>query len=212
LFATCPADGKILEYYSGIFEAALVVLHPFIKAGSIGCEQFVPATYPRRSEILSHCLPISWAEVASKAELPSIAAVDIGLRTRILGLKEELSNREYADKIESLIGSHHILPPPEGFFSDLLHDRILQTVQGLGYEWVWVGDEFGTARKLYWIEDLKGPDADVTARHHCNVFTLTNSYCGQRTGIATFPFFALQSVISMLSRRPTNLKGSSAPR
>lgn len=115
--------------------------------------------------------PISWAEVASKAELPSIAAVDIGLRTRILGLKEELSNREYADKIESLIGSHHILPPPEGFFSDLLHDRILQTVQGLGYEWVWVGDEFGTARKLYWIEDLKGPDADVTARHHCNVFT-----------------------------------------
>ncbi len=46
LFATCPIHGKILENYSGIFEAVLVVLHPFIKAASIGSEQFVPATYP----------------------------------------------------------------------------------------------------------------------------------------------------------------------
>lgn len=77
LFASCPYDGKILEYYSGTFEVVLVVLHPFVKAVSIGDEQFVPATYPRRSEILSHCLPVSWAEVGSKAGLPSLAITEV---------------------------------------------------------------------------------------------------------------------------------------
>lgn len=170
-FATCPTEGKILEYYAGAFEAVFVLLHPFIKIVSIAKEEFVPATYPGRSKIVSHCVPVSWAEVAAKAGLPSIGAVDIGLRTMIRGLKAEYSNQEYAGKIESLDESHHILAPPEGCFSDLLHDKVLQTIQGLGYEWVWVGDEFGTERKLYWVEDLKGQDAEATARHHCNVFT-----------------------------------------
>ena len=53
----------------------------------------------------------------------------------------------------------------------MLHDKILQSIQSLGYEWVWVGDEFGTERRLYWIEDLKGKDAEATTRLPCNVFT-----------------------------------------
>jgi hypothetical protein len=169
-FATCPNDGKILEYYAGVFEAVFVLLHPFIKAVSIEKDQFVWSTYPGRAKIVSHCVPVSWAEVASKAELPSIAAVDIGLRTGILGLKVEYSKQEYADKIESLAESDQILAPPEGCFSDLLHDKVLQAIQRLGYEWVWVGDEFGTERKLHWIEDLKGNDSEATSGH-CNVFT-----------------------------------------
>ncbi len=169
-FATCPTDGKVLEYYAGAFEAVFVLLHPFIKTVSIGKERFVPSAYPGRSEIVSHCVPVSWAEVASKAGLPSIAAVDIGLRTLILGLKAEYSNQEYADKIESLAESDQILPAPEGCLSDLLHDKVLQAIRRLGYEWVWVGDEFGTERKLYWIEDLEGQDAKAAAGH-CNVFT-----------------------------------------
>ena len=54
----------------------------------------------------------------------------------ILGLKAEYSNQEYAGKIESLGESHQILPPPEGFFSDLIHDKIPNAIQNLGYEWV----------------------------------------------------------------------------
>jgi hypothetical protein len=42
-FATCPTDGKILEYYADTFESVFVVLHPFIKTVSIGIEQFKPA-------------------------------------------------------------------------------------------------------------------------------------------------------------------------
>jgi len=32
---------------------------------------------------------------------------------------------------------------------------VLESIQEIGYEWAWVGDEFGTERKLYWIDDLK---------------------------------------------------------
>jgi hypothetical protein len=170
VFATCPSDGKILEYYKDTFEAVYVLLHPFIKAVSIGKEQFNPGTYPGRSSIVANCAPVTWKDVCRKADLPSISAVDIGLRTRILGLKEEFRNQEYAAKIDSLIDSDDILPPPEGSFSDLLHDTVLASIQNLGYQWVWVGDEFCTERKLYWIDDLKGQEAGPTGGH-CNVFT-----------------------------------------
>ncbi|MGA8027133.1 MAG: DUF2711 family protein [Bryobacteraceae bacterium] len=169
-FATCPADGKILEYYAGTFEAVYVLLHPFIQAVSIAKELFEPTIYPVRSSIVNNCTPVSWKEVAGKAALPSIAAVDVGLRTTIRGLKSEFSNEEYAARIVFLAQSHKILPPPEGSFSDLLHDAVLSAIQGAGYEWVWVGDEFGTERKLYWIEDLKTQDAGPTAGN-CNIFT-----------------------------------------
>ena len=171
VFATCCPDGeKILEYYAATFGSAYVQLHPFIKAVSIKPDQFSPATYPARSTILNTCVPVSWSEVVAKTGLPSIAAVDVGLRTMILGLRKEFSCQEYADKIESLAGTDQILPPDEGHFSDLLHDRTLSAIQSLGYQWVWVGDELGTERKLFWIEDLKGNDTKETAGH-CNIFT-----------------------------------------
>jgi len=49
-FATCPTEGRILEYYAGTFESVFVLLHPFMKAVSIGIEQFKPTTYPARSK------------------------------------------------------------------------------------------------------------------------------------------------------------------
>ncbi len=136
-FATCPPDGKILEYYGGAFEAVYVLLHPFVGANAaIGTEQFTPGKYPSRACIIKHCSPVTWAEVARRTGLPSIAAVDIGLRSGIHGLKPEFSNRDYAARIESLADSDHILPPTEGGFSELLHDKVLLSIQSLGYEWV----------------------------------------------------------------------------
>lgn len=169
-FATCPTEGNVLQYYEGVFGAAYVLLHPFIKPVSIGKELFKPGTYPTRSTIVKNCTAVSWEEVRARAGLPSIAAVDIGLRSSILGLKAGLSNQEYAGRIEALVGSDNILPPSDGCFSDLLHDRVLAHIQELGHEWIWVGDDFGTERKLYWIEDLKAQEAGPNCDHR-NVFT-----------------------------------------
>jgi len=171
-FATSPYEGRILEYYAGTFEAVYILLHPFIRAVSIETTRFAPGTYPSLTSIVKNCTPVPWAEVARKADLPSIAAVDIGLRTMIRGLKEEFSNRRFADGIESLRASDQIHPPSEGYFSELLHDEVFSSIQELGYEWVWVGDEFCTERKLHWIEDLKNQDDGPTSgRRRANVFT-----------------------------------------
>ena len=131
-YATCPIEGKILEYYAGTFEAVYVQLFPFVKAASINTDQFCPATYPDRFTIVKNCVPVSWMEVASRTGLPSLAAVDIGLRTLIRGLKEEFSNQEYAERLQSLVDSDGIVPPTEGLFSDLFHDRTLTAIQSLG--------------------------------------------------------------------------------
>jgi len=170
VFASCPLDGKILEYYAGAFEAVYVSLNPFIKPISIEKAEFRPGAWPNRSTIVKHCKPVSWGEVQRLAGLPSLAAVDIGLRTGIRGLKAELENEEYAAAIEALSESQGILSPTEGLFPELLHDRILTSIQRLGYEWVWVGDEFCTERKLRWIDELKNQDVGLTADRF-NVFT-----------------------------------------
>ena len=159
-----------MEYYAGTFEAVYVLLHPFIKPLSIPRHLFAPGTYPNRASIVRGCEPVLWEDARRRTGLPSIAAVDVGLRTLISGLREEFSNQSYADKILALAETDGIIHPDEGRFSDLLHDTVLHSIQSLGYEWVWVGDEFGTERKLHWIDDLTGQEAGPTIGL-CNVFT-----------------------------------------
>ena len=55
-------------------------------AGSTG-------TYPNRRDVVKNCKPVIWSDVQQElAELPSLAAVDIGLReARIGGLKKRTS-------------------------------------------------------------------------------------------------------------------------
>jgi hypothetical protein len=170
IYASCPHDGKILEHYAGTFEAVYVSLSPFIKPISIDKAEFKPGTYPSRASIATNCEAVSWSDAARLARLPSLAAVDIGLRTGIGGLKKELENQSYDAAIESLYDTHSILRPNEGVFSDLLYEKSLESIQKLGYEWLWVGNEFDTERKLHWIEDLKSNDEGLT-RGRFNVFT-----------------------------------------
>jgi Protein of unknown function (DUF2711) len=169
-YATCPTDGLVLDYYTGVFESVYVLLHPFIRPVSLNPELFEPSTYPDRSTIAENCEPVRWSDVLALSDFTSIREIDVGLRTQIGALRAEVSSPEFAGRLAALFESHQIVPPDEGHFSDLLHDRVLGFLQQLGHSWVWVGDEFCTKRKLYWIDDLKGKEADATLGH-CNVFT-----------------------------------------
>ena len=174
LYATCPLDGGVLDYYKGTFEAVYVLLHPLIRPITISKSSFKPETYPDRKVIIDNCEAVRWASVISLTELPSIAAIDIGLRTQIGGLNKEFANKAYATRLNALFDTDGIVPPADGQFSDLLHDHVLQFFQELGHGWTWVGDEHCTERRLYWIDDLKGKDRNATARN-CNVFAPDNS-------------------------------------
>ena len=168
--ATCPLDGKVLEYYAPHFESVFVMLHPFIRPVSISKDLFNPGSYPDRATITNGCEPVRWVEVVEFANLPSLDAIDVGLRTQIGALRAPYANEEFSDAINLLYDVHDIVPPDEGRFSDLQHDQVLQSLQNIGQQWAWVGDEFDTERKLYWIDDLKQPASKVTSGR-CNVFT-----------------------------------------
>jgi hypothetical protein len=169
-FATCPVDGNILAYYETVFDSVFVLFHPFIRPVAISKESFKPDTYPDPLDIERGCEGVRWSEIMTAAQLPSLAAVDIGLRTQIGGLKKTFANKEFANSIDALYERADIVPPDEGRFSDLLYVTVLECFQSLGHRWAWVGDELGTERKLYWIEDLKAKEIGAT-RGHCNVFT-----------------------------------------
>ena len=170
VFASCPLDGNILDHYAGTFEAVYVSLNPFIKPFGMAKEVFKPGTYPSRANIAAKCEPVPWSEISKRTGLPSIAAVDIGLRTQIGGLRKDLQNKNYLAAIEALFEIEGIVPPTEGNFPELLHDNVLGSIQALGYEWLWIGDEFDTERKLRWIEDIKNQE-DGLSHGRFNVFT-----------------------------------------
>jgi hypothetical protein len=131
---------------------------------------FCPDTYPGRGTIKTSCEPVPWRAVVAESNLPSLSALDIGLRTQISGLKSEFENQAFADEIDQFSESTGIIPPPEGCHSDLLHDYVLRLFKELGHKWVWVGDEFCTERTLHWIDDLIAEDV-ATITGHSNVFS-----------------------------------------
>ena len=168
LFATCPNEGNILDFYSGQFESVFVLLHPFIRAESIDKELFYASSYPSKTEILEHCSPVSWGEIVSLTDLPDINAVDVGLRTGIGGLKSEYANKEFSASIDRLEETTNIVRPDEGEIPALLQNRVFTALQKIGQDWLWIGDEFGMERKLEWIDDLKG---EYQLPSHGNLFT-----------------------------------------
>ncbi|WP_430392129.1 DUF2711 family protein [Dyella sp. 20L07] len=105
-------------------------------------------------ESLSASQPVSWVEVMRLSGLPDYRAVDIALRTQIAGLKKVLQNAEFALALERLSAKGQFVPPLEGRQSPFLYAAVLGIFKKLGHDWVWVGDELCTERKLHWVDDL----------------------------------------------------------
>lgn len=40
IYASYPYDGKVLEYYQGVFESVYILLHPFYKAVTLELEHY----------------------------------------------------------------------------------------------------------------------------------------------------------------------------
>lgn len=170
-FAVCAPEGApILSFYEGVFEAAYVLFHPFIRPVGIEKERFNPDTYPTKSELLGKCRPVTWREVLTLCALQSVAEIDIGLRTAIHGLKDEFMNYRFEAEIERVYDEHGVVMPAEGNLAELIQNDVFSAIRSLGYESIWIGDEFCTERKLEWVEDLFDKESDYFLPH-CNYFT-----------------------------------------
>ncbi|GGH27763.1 DUF2711 family protein [Paenibacillus segetis] len=155
MYAVCAIDdASIKEYYRGYFDEVFIFFHPFIKPISIDISVFKPSTYPDKIRIVKHCEPVSWSEFLELSSISSFDELDIGLRTRILGLKQHLSNNNIANLIDATCDKFKLIEPTEGMLPQIIIDRILKAIQSIGYNWLWVGDEFCTERRLEYIDDI----------------------------------------------------------
>ncbi|MDN7452317.1 DUF2711 family protein [Burkholderia cenocepacia] len=195
IYATCPTEGIVLDYYAGVFEAVYVCFNPFIRPAKISPQRFCPEKYPTNTELLNLCQPVTWRETMTLAGLPSLAAVDRGLKTQILGVRTEFRHEGHAKKLAALYDEALVMPPTEGEQSPFLYEPVFSIFKELGHEWAWIGDEFCTERKLHWIDDLVAADPTPICGH-ANVFSLDKSVlwsvhwdshytflCGSRTDL-----------------------------
>lgn len=169
IYATCPLDGKVLDYYAGVFDTVFVCFNPFIQPANISPDRFGPGKYPTHAELLSLSRPVSWADTMRLAGLPSIAAVDLALKTQIRAVRPEFMHKGYAEKLGALYDQNLVMPPTEGEHSPFLLRPTLSVFKDLGHKWAWVGDEFCTERKLYWLDDLAADPELIVS--HANIFS-----------------------------------------
>ncbi len=181
--ASCPYDGPILEYYSGQFESVYVLLHPFARPTTINRGLFTDTTWPTKSELLDGCEVVTWEEMLFISDFNSIAELDVGLRTCILSLKEKKARPDLAERLFTVIEDSGLLFPDEGELSPFLENRLLHVLQNLGYESVWLGDEFGTEKtlrpinELYQTEEVPCHGCLFTPDHSILVTTHWDSHC-----------------------------------
>ncbi|WLR57354.1 DUF2711 family protein [Mesobacillus subterraneus] len=167
-YAVCAReDESIKEFYKGVFEEVYIFFHPFIKPVSMDVARFYEDQIVNKSQLVQHCEKVSWNQFMHLSGLISYEEIDIGLRTRILGLKKEFQVKKLAKLIDSICEQHHLIPPDEGFLPDLIMNDLLGAIKKESYDWIWVGDEFCTERKLEYIDDLISQD--TLGRH--NLFT-----------------------------------------
>jgi len=174
IFASCPGDGRVLSYYAGVFNSVYVMLSPFIKPTRISSDRFAADTYPGKQELNAGAERVSWELVRQEAGIPTISGLDIALRTSIAGLRQEVSNAGCAKRLRNTLDKLGLVQPVEGEHPALLVDAVLGLFHDLGHRWVWIGDEFCSQRKLYWIDALLQGDATEISGH-CNVFTADKS-------------------------------------
>ncbi len=171
-FSVGPLGGPILPFYDGTFEAAFVILSPFLRRRSDALQS--PAQ--GREDLLDaqavcqRYEAVRWSEVRELCGFPSTSSVDVALRTLIGGLKPSHADSALADALSAALQQKRWLPPVEGEFPELVQTPMLSFFQSLGHDWLWVGDELGTERKLHWIDDLK-PVHATSALARGNLFT-----------------------------------------
>ncbi|MBN2234072.1 MAG: DUF2711 family protein [Opitutales bacterium] len=158
-YAVCASEGSpILEFYRGVFDSCFVLLHPFIKPNTIPIARFCSDSYPSKMELKNGTEPVSWMHILEVSNLQSLAQIDVGLRTGICGLREVNENRDYEAEISRIEQMENIVRPVEGCLPEMIQDRILSSLQEMGYRCVWIGDEFGSGREFHGIDDLKDTD------------------------------------------------------
>jgi hypothetical protein len=145
-YKTCPQAGKILEYYAGIYESVYVIINPFYYLNSIKDEQLNFEQWPHKLEILEKATEISWEQILKLTNIDNFKELDYELR--------HYFHSDFDSKLKKLMDEKRIMHPGSGEISPFTENDLLNRMKKLGFESIWLADEFDTARKKYLIKDL----------------------------------------------------------
>jgi len=167
----CPPDDySIRKFYSGYFESSYIIFHPFFKVTKPDQIDFNAESYPSKEKMIECCEKIKWSEFLKMSKIKDYKELDIALRNSIHGLNKKYKNDESSNKLENALEQHKIHQPNEGLFEELLLDDMMKALLHLDFKWVFLADEFGTERKLTFIEDIIDNKTQVTNLHR-NIYT-----------------------------------------
>lgn len=171
VFASFPWDGKLFAHFKGHFESIFITFQPF--------NQVVPenlhllngrashADYEATlAELWENVTPVTWAEVQRLTGIDDIVRIEHAIRLR--------TNPDYDDKIakqliRDLRTKAYIIAPDADDFDPYFQIVMLKALKYLGYEQVWVSDEFDSEERLFLnIDDILSSDGICCSS---NIFT-----------------------------------------
>lgn len=162
-FASFPYDGKILAYFDGVFEAVFVVMQPFCQIEKENQWILNRNIDVAKQEFVRYAKPIFWQEVMQKLNIGEYQDLETGIQSRENRLYEHLQRIDIKYQLLALENECNIFAPETNEIAPYFENDILNVIKKLGYDWVWIGDEFATERKLHYIDDLIVDDKEIGA-------------------------------------------------
>ena len=123
-------ETPLLDAYSGRFESAFVMLHPFVRVPSELAWNSVPR-YPDDSQIQSKGQKCTWGEVYTQTGLKSCAKLNQALLASIGSISEELTDFEARSLLQNYLESEPVWMPTEGRFEPLLREDLISAFEAV---------------------------------------------------------------------------------
>lgn len=169
---TCPYGGSILKFYKDHFEAVYLVLLPFMTLKNPKNDLNKENKRLLTKKIISENYEkMYWSEVLEKAEIESLKKLDKALREYIGAIR--VSDSTSLNQLKKVISTFDIIPPTEGFFHELLIDDMMISLKTLGFDKIFIGDEFGSERRSTNIDAILDNQIELYAAEY-NIYTPKN--------------------------------------
>jgi hypothetical protein len=155
-------DEPTMSAFDCAFEAAYIVLHPFLRLPDDLALDVVG--YPDDEQIVMAGAKNAWALVGEQLGFSSYSKLDQALLTSIRAIKDEICDYDASASLERFLETNSIWMPANGGFDPLLRADYLSA--------------FDTAGQPELVSVPEFPQLDKTDRH---------AVCDLRSGAATFP-------------------------
>lgn len=147
-FTYPPYDIPLVEAYGRRFEAAFIVLHPFVRVpGPLAWS--ATQKYPGDAQIRAAGGKFPWTDVAAQTGLGTCANISQALLTSIGSLADHLADPAGQDALQNFLQAHPVWMPVEGRFEPLLQADFLHAFEEAG------------AEELIFVPEFPGTDPAV---------------------------------------------------